>query len=311
MSELKSRITLFIRNFAYPGQVTNWDLGLVRILFFSIVFWTTANSYIGEFSKIPATFHCPQTTTGAWAYIHLSAEAARGLMVLYNVVLLTALFGLFTRTSYWLCFFSSSLIYLNSLKYCYYDHRQLPLQLALVFFALLDKNSRFRLDHLIWSKSEKEEGDPAYLLQVLRIQFCLVFFAAGFSKLRYSGLDWITTETLRNFLILQNFFFEGTWEQKAFFFINDWVVRFPWLCQLLAFETIAIELMAPLALYRSRWSRSIVLNLFLMQIGIYFLMYFAFSPWFALYVFWIPDQGLKISKWLQIKSENLQRMIKR
>lgn len=311
MSELKNQITQFIRNFTHPEQVTNWDLGLVRILFFSIAFWTTASGYMGEFSKIPPTLHCPQTTTGAWAYISLSAGVVQGLMTLYNVSLLTALVGFLTRTSYWLCFLSSSLIYLNSLKYCYYDHRQLPLQLVFVFFALLDQNSRFRLDQLIWRQREKEEGDPAYLLQVLRIHFCLVFFAAGFAKLRYSGVDWITTETLRNFLILQNFFFEGTWEQKAFFFINDWVVRHPWLCRFLAFETILIELMAPLALYKSRWSRSLVVNLFFMQIGIYFLMYFAFSPWFALYVFWIPDQGWRLSQWMQKQSENFQRMIKR
>lgn len=304
------RISNFMQNEAYPGPVSNWDMGLVRILFFALAFLTTANSYIGEFSKIPV-LHCPETTTGAWAHISLTVTQTKALMFLYNASLLTALVGFFTRSSYWLCFLSSSLIYLNSLKYCYYDHRQLPLQLAFVFFALLDKNSSFRLDHLIWPESRKQNGDPAYLLQVLRIQFCLVFFAAGFAKLRYSGVDWITTDTLRNFLILQNFFFEGTWEQKTFFPINDWVVQYPWLCHFLAFETIALELMAPLALYRSKWSRSIVLNLFVMQIGIYFLMYFAFSPWFALYVFWIPDQGMKVSKWLRIRLENLQRMIKR
>lgn len=266
---------------------TNHHLGLARILFFAIAFLSTATTpLLKDYSMVTADLYCSQTM-GAWLQVHLSVGAADLLFQLYRLALLCAIVGFLTPASYWVIFLSSAVLNMNSLKFCFFDHRTLPLQAAFFLWALLDTNSSYRLDQKLF-KWKAQEGDPSFLFQIMRLHFVIVFFAAGIAKLRYGGIEWITTDTLQNYLILQNFFFENTFAHRHFQSLNHWVIQQPWLCHLLAFETVLIELLAPLALVRHRSSRSIVFSLLLMQIGIYFLMFFKFTPWLALYVFWIP-----------------------
>lgn len=273
-------------------RANNQHLGLARILFFTIVFFSTAlTPLLKDYSMVTANLYCSQTM-GAWLQIHLDLATADLLFQIYRIALLFAIVGFLTPASYWVIFLSSAVLNMNSLKFCYFDHRTLPLQAAFFLWALLDTNSNYRLDQKLF-KWKAKEGDPSFLFRMMRIHFAIIFFAAGVAKLRYGGIDWITTNSLQNYLILQNFFFEDTFAHRTFQSLNHWVINQPWLCHLLAFETVVIELLAPLALVNHKSSRSIVMSLLLMQIGIYFLMFFKFTPWLALYVFWIPFSELK------------------
>jgi hypothetical protein len=62
----------------------------------------------------------------------------------------------------------------------------------------------------------------------------------------------------------------------------------PWLCRALAVFSVVAEVSAPVALFSRRLRNWIVVDLALLQIGIFILMYINFAPWSTLYVFWLP-----------------------
>jgi len=116
----------------------------------------------------------------------------------------------------------------------------------------------------------------------------LMFFAAGVAKLRHAGLEWIFSDSFSRLLVLKHY------EKQAD--LGSWGLRIAqigWLCQTLAFVSVAIELGAPLALVSRRLRMLIVPSLLGMQIGIAALMgVHPRSPNFACYAFFVPWHAL-------------------
>jgi hypothetical protein len=92
---------------------------------------------------------------------------------------------------------------------------------------------------------------PAYgwPIRTAMIVVALAYLSVGFQKLRYSGLDWITTDNLR-WVLYASSDVQGKPNQLALF-----VADRAWLAHLLAAATIAIELCFVLCLpfARLRW----------------------------------------------------------
>jgi len=111
--------------------------------------------------------------------------------------------------------------------------------------------------------------------------FALIFFGAGVSKLRHSGLEWIFSDNIAVLLLRAQF--EGKSAVPWGFFL----AQHQWLTQLVAAATIAIEVGYPLTLFsrRARWI--LVPGAFFMQIGISLLMGITFSSWLILNLFWV------------------------
>ena len=111
----------------------------------------------------------------------------------------------------------------------------------------------------------------------------LMFFAAGVAKLRYGGLEWIFSDSFATTVLLKHY------DKDA---VGDWglyLVQVPWLCQLLALTSVAIEILAPLALFGRRPWAVLVPLLFGMQVGIaVFMGVHPRSPNFACYSLFVP-----------------------
>jgi uncharacterized membrane protein YphA (DoxX/SURF4 family) len=86
-------------------------------------------------------------------------------------------------------------------------------------------------------------------VRAARVSLCLVFLAAGLSKLRHSGLEWVTSDHLP--LLIQAMSLRR-WREDG---VADALAPSPDLWRALAILTLVIELAYPLALVsvRARW----------------------------------------------------------
>jgi hypothetical protein len=111
----------------------------------------------------------------------------------------------------------------------------------------------------------------------------IVFFAAGFAKLRHRGLEWITTDSLAILLGEQARLLDEPLLPSA----GLWFSGHPLLCSVLAGMTIVLEMSYPLALI-SRTARKVIPPAVVaMLICIRTLQGPAFIPLMAIQLFWV------------------------
>lgn len=126
-----------------------------------------------------------------------------------------------------------------------------------------------------------------YSIISLRTIIVFIFFCAGLTKLRHAGIEWFTSDTLRNYLVLG-----WTWHLDLKFGklmeIGRFLVSNGWVLKLTAPAVLFLELISPLALFSKRASYVIIPALFLMQQVIKHTMMVNFDLYFGLYLFWIP-----------------------
>lgn len=271
------------------GQgVSARQAGLARILFFGILLLTTSSDYLLKFTTLDLTLYC-QSTMGIWTKINFSPEVSQQLMWIYRISLVTSLTGFLLPISLWVSFLSFFTLNIEALKFCYYNHVYMPVHIALLFWAILGGQSGFRLDQWVF-KQRPSSKTFDFLFYAMKAHFCIIFFLSAISKLHYGGWKWLSLESLKNYLVLQNYFFQGVTPHRLFSSFNYELTMYPILCALLAMHVLFIEFIVPVALFKLKWQRTIVLQLLLMQVGIYFLMYINFSAWLCLYVFWLWKQ---------------------
>jgi hypothetical protein len=126
-------------------------------------------------------------------------------------------------------------------------------------------------------------------VQLVRVIFVTVFFAAGLSKLRAAGLSWVMSDTLRHYILENQYVFHAdaihAWSRP----LVEWLVGYPVLCRILAGLTLVLELSAPLALVSPAVRLLLIPALFLFQVGNALLLYQDFFfAYLGLYAFWVP-----------------------
>ena len=268
-------------------RFTQDDIGIARILHFFLIIASFSSDQLTRYSQFAMPFTCSEQS-GVWFEVWLSLEQSTSLVAFVYIAAFCAMVGLFTRISMLVTTLSLLVLLLNAWKFCFFNHSHLPLLLTTLFWTLLDDGSSYRMDRIIWWNSRKPADSPSIWLPfVIRSYFCIIFFLTGVAKLR-SGFDWITEDSLRHMLIVQNFAHAGFWWSPWFTKLNLLIVSQLWLCRAMAVFTVVVELAAPLALFSKRLRNWIVVDLALLQIGIFIVMYINFAPWSVLYVFWLP-----------------------
>jgi hypothetical protein len=132
-------------------------------------------------------------------------------------------------------------------------------------------------------------GEYTWPLRAIWVAMALVFFAAGFAKVRYGGVAWIISDNMSILLT------------RALYHVSDadpmtraglWIAQRHWLSSGLAAGAVAIELGFPLALISRRARALLVPAAFGMLIGIRILMGPTFGGFLIAGVFWIPWDAL-------------------
>ncbi len=128
-------------------------------------------------------------------------------------------------------------------------------------------------------------GEYTWPIRMVWLLLSLLFFGAGASKLRVSGLAWIFSDNLAIFFVQHHYHYGNAVPLTT---LGLTLARHRWLCRALAAATIACEAGYPLALVSRRARVLVVPGALLMLIGIRVLLGPTFYEILICHVFWIP-----------------------
>ena len=269
-------------------------LGLCRVFFFaSFYLLYLAQEDLRWYALFPDGFFQPRSffvwlpfTSPAWATLDK-------LVTIFELCVILAALGLLTRMSTIISFVLG--LYVIGLQfnygYLHWAHAIVPLVMGVL--ALAPCGDALALDALIWRYRRRPKkragGQYHWPVQLVRVLFVSAFFAAGLSKLRAAGLSWVTSDTLRHYILENQYVFHADAMQAWSRPLVEWVVAHPLLCRVLAGLTLVLEVSAPLALVSSGARLLLIPALFLFQVGNALLLYQDFFfAYLGLYAFWVP-----------------------
>jgi len=277
-----------------PAQPLN--LGLCRALFFGAVFLFYLREDFSAWGEVSESFWMPVSF-----FKGLGVPSSDWLAVfesVWRVFLVLSCLGLFTRLST-VCSFVLGLYLLGlSYNFGHLSHSRGLVVIVLGIMALSRCGDWFSIDSLIRMRRGSEpsirrpraSGEYTWPVRAVWLMFALIFFGAGVSKLRHSGLEWIFSDNMARMLISANILSANP-PAANFDPPVPWglyIAQYSWLTQLLAAATVVLETSYPLALFsrRARWV--IVPGVFFMQVGIRVLMGPAFYQFLICNLFWVP-----------------------
>jgi len=157
--------------------------------------------------------------------------------------------------------------------------------LLLTILALSHCSDALSLDRVVWRGRSTPENPSAryrWPVRLMQTLFLLVFFAAGYAKLRHSGLAWITAANMR-----------AIWLGELFTHtpptaLGSVLAHSTWLCQLAAVATVAVELSALPALFFRRLRVVTLTGLLGMQALIALMLGVYFTPHLVGYALFLP-----------------------
>ena len=215
---------------------------------------------------------------------------------LWLLALACSCLGLLTRLSTFLSFWLALYLLWIPHNYGKLHHTDMITVLVLAVFMLSRCGDTWSLDRVLKRKFRGQEarvtadvppsGEYTWPIRIAWVIIVSIFFAAGITKLRNSGLDWVFSDNFSVMLIKVNYLAYIGYPP-----LLDWglyVAPHVLLCQLLAGSTLLLELLSPLALF-SRIARRIIapaLALFVLSILLFFMP--GFVELFVCQLFWVP-----------------------
>lgn len=298
-----------VHHFFFP-EGSSLRLGISRLIFFGLFFYFYGTHYhFVTYNLLPESMQLHRGLMTLLPHPGLSLNQWLTLHDIWSWVLLAAAVGFMGRFTVPLAAASTLVIIGWAQSYAYFTHTFMPLVLCGIILACSKSSESFSIDWLIrkWrNKSEpldkrsEEYGWPVVTAQVV---FCLVFFAAGISKIRNGGLDWVTSDSLQNMLLRSYLYYHDSHSWATSFRLNEWLASKPWLCHIAAASTIFIEVGIISALFvRGKLRFAVIATLIAFQTAIYFTIFVNFRVYLCIYLFWIPwDQvAIRMASWLRL-----------
>ncbi len=277
------------------------NLGICRSAFYGIIFCLYLGKDFSQWSKVPDVLWHPIFIFDFF-HIPVFSENILGFLgFLWIASLLLSAFGLFTRISV-ICSFTVG-FYLLGMENSFAKTHHME-SLMLVIFCVMCFSScgdGFSLDAAFkqrcrwWPFGQSAiRASSAYQwpVRLIWVVITLVFCAAGLSKLRNSGLEWVTSEYMAT--LFTNKGLAGDRADPLIEFLPFWLGSKVWLCSVLAGLKVLLECCAPLALVNKHLRRVIVPGLFFMLLGFGIVLGTPFPQWLAAFVFWISWDSLPV-----------------
>ena len=270
------------------SQPERFNLAAVRVFFFVCVLITVNGpDYFLQWTQVPSEFWHPKGILRLLSE-PLSPDLVAASFHVWRWLTLACLIGAFYKWVAPIWWILALIVMTNGHSYGYQGHVYMPVVLAGLPLCFSRASDALSFDH--WrNPTSVVEDIRAYVLPVRTIQVVLVlaYFAAGIAKLRFGGIEWITGDTLRNYLIRSSLVFSDSNQLAHVFELNEVLFKIPWLCNVLAFGAVALEVSMPLALWKRQFARLLIPAIVALQIGIFFTIYVRFTPYVALLGAWI------------------------
>jgi len=276
------------------------NLGICRALFYGGILAVLVRYDVSGFGGVSDAFWNPIWWFRLLGLPKPSQEALQAIQWTWKLSLAAACVGVSTRLATAVSFLLGT--YLMGLLYSFggTSHRNGIVVFAMASLALSRCGDAFSLDR--WWRARRGLAAPepsgAYRWPVrfVWVAMSCVFFEAGISKLRHSGLAWVTSDTMTLLLVQANY----PLVRQANPPWNDWglwLARHRWLARGLAAESLALETLFPLALFSSRLRPILVLGALFMQLGITVVMGPNFDVFILTYLFWVPWD--RVAGWIR------------
>jgi hypothetical protein len=277
-----------------PGDAAT--LGICRALFFGgLLLWQLPHDFApwGAYSPVfwmPIwlfdTFHVPAFSphTIAW------------LQAMWKTSLLLSAEGLLARPSMTIAFALG--VYLMGLpqNFGQTQHFDTLIVFASGALALSRAADAWSLDAWISSRRRRaggpreareapDPGEYTWPIRFVWVAMAAIFCAAGVSKLRHSGLEWILSDNFSWLLLRQQYHLSDGEPWTSW---GIWIANHRWVARAMAAAAVSIETTYPLAVFSRRARALLVPGGLLFLIGIRALMGPTFEQFMMCYVFWVP-----------------------
>src|SRR5918993_2010473 len=190
------------------------NLGICRILFFGAFFLFYLREDFSVWGEVSKSFWMP---IDLFELLHLSAFSSSLLAVvqsIWKVSLALSCMGTFTRTSTISSFVLG--VYLLGLPHNFgkVEHSDALVVIVLGIMAVSRCGDACSIDRLIWRvrrrgdssvERPRASGEYTWPVRTVWVMLALIFFAAGVSKLRHSGLEWIFSDNMAILLLKAQF----------------------------------------------------------------------------------------------------------
>jgi hypothetical protein len=270
------------------------NLGLCRVLFFGAFFLFYLPQDVRAWAEVSDSFWMPIDLFKILHVPVLSGGLLAAIQGVWKVSLALSCLGLFTRPSTVTSFVLGA--YLLGIPNNFGKTHHFDALVVIIFgiMALSHCGDGCSLDQLIRQARQRNtlsvhqprmSGEYTWPVRAVWVMFALIFFAAGLSKLRHSGLEWILSDNMA-IMLIQHHYHTANADPLVSWGLS--LAQHIWLTRLMAAATVAFEVGYPLALFsrKARWV--IVPSVFFMQLGIRVLMGPTFTQFLICNLFWIP-----------------------
>jgi hypothetical protein len=279
------------RYFFTPASA--FDLGCSRAAFCTLAFLYYVTQDFSEWGTVAREFWMPIPLFAVPGIPLLPAGAIALLQIVFKAALALAAVGLFTRLALVVAFGCS--VYLLGLPQNFGQIQHFDTLVVLVFgiLAMSRAGDAWSID--AWRRSRAagrrgaatplESGEYTWPIRAIWVMTAVIFFSAGVSKLRHSGLEWVFSDHLAIVLVRHQYFVSDGEP------LTSWglaIAAYPWAPRLLAAISLATEVCYPLALFSRRARLVLVPAGIAFLVGIRLLMGPTFEPFVMCSVFWVP-----------------------
>ena len=271
------------------------NLGFARLVFFALMFWFHRGFDYTIWGTLPPSFQ--NAHIQLFDLLGIGMPTVKGVAVVQTVFkasLLLACVGLFTRLSCVAALVSGVYVLGIPNTFGKTGHGDGILILAMLVLAGSRCGDAWSIDAVrrSWRRGPPfappaHSGEYTWPVRCLWLLSALVFFAAGYAKLKSTGfIGWAWSDNMANTLLQHKYKSNPPTDWGV------WIAQHPLLCRLLAAGTIVVEVAFPLALF-SRWARrTLVPGMFLAQLGIGLTMGVWFTQFMFIYLFWVPFDAI-------------------
>lgn len=269
-------------------------LGICRILFYGYLLLMSSSLQSAAWSRVPEAFWLPTPTFEILGLAVPSPVRAGAMDVAWKISLGLACVGLATRASAATAFILGFYLLGLPQNFGKVDHWSGLLVVVLGILAFARAGGALSMDSYIRRRLRGREplefsGEYRWPIRMVWLAMTWVFFAAGVSKLRHGGLEWLSAENFR--LILLSHYYQIDRDLPA---LGLYISEIAWLCSALATATVLLEVGAPMALVSRRARLVLVPGLLAFQIANSLLLgVHARLPFLPCYAFWIPWDRLR------------------
>jgi hypothetical protein len=187
-----------------------FNLGFCRVLFFGALFLFYLPSDFSVWAGVESVFWKPIWLFSRFHLPVLSTDILVIIQVLWKLALGLSCIGLLTRLSTFTSFILG--IYLLGLQHNFgkVDHSDAIMVFVFLILALSRCGDSLSVDCLIWNVRRGSDpsarrptmsGEYTWPVRIIWLVMSIIFFGAGISKLRHSGIEWVTSDNMAILLI--------------------------------------------------------------------------------------------------------------